>query len=156
VVRSKGFFWLATRGEHVGNWSQAGLSLRIEPAGLWWIAAPDEFWPGEDEPEERQAILARFEGPYGDRRQEIVFIGRGMDEAELRERLDECLLTDAEFEAGPELWAHLSDPFAPWIPVADEADGEACAIPGNDAIDSPEAARLLSRQSESTAQGRES
>ena len=115
VLRSKGFFWLATRNDHVGNWSQAGLSVRIEPAGIWWVSAPEEYWPPEDAAEERRDILKYFEGPYGDRRQEIVFIGRGLREKDLQAELEGCLLDDAEFEAGPIAWRTLPDPFAKWF-----------------------------------------
>jgi G3E family GTPase len=108
VLRSKGFFWLATRMNEVGAWSQAGAACEIGRAGFWWAAAPRASWP--DDPEALAEIEAIWEEPYGDRRQELVLIGMGMDEAALRARLDACLLSDQELSCGPEAWASLPDP----------------------------------------------
>jgi G3E family GTPase len=112
VVRAKGFFWLATRLPWAGSWQLAGAIGRHEGAGFWWAAQPTSRWP--DDPEWRARVLAQWEEPYGDRRQEIVFIGIGMDEAAMRRRLDACLLTDAEMGGGPKAWAKLPDPFPRW------------------------------------------
>lgn len=119
VMRSKGFAWLATRHDLAYEWSQAGVSIRIHPAGYWWAAAPEEEWPYDEEA--LNEIHADYEGEYGDRRQELVFIGIDMDELELRERLEQCLLTDLEFAQGPDAWAYFPDPF-PKIEMAEEAD----------------------------------
>jgi G3E family GTPase len=94
VLRSKGFFWLATRAFQFGEWSQAGGMLTVGCGGPWFAEIPDEAWP-EDQ-DVRQSIENDFQGPWGDRRQEIVFIGEGVDETELTAILDECLLDDAE------------------------------------------------------------
>jgi G3E family GTPase len=112
VVRSKGFFWLATRMEEVGSWSQAGAAGSVTGAGFWWAAAPKEAWP--DDAESKAEIAAMWQEPYGDRRQELVVIGMRMDEAALRAGFDRCLLTDEEFAAGPKAWAALEDPFEQW------------------------------------------
>jgi G3E family GTPase len=112
VIRSKGFFWLATRMDEVGSWSQAGCVASVTGAGFWWAAAPKEAWP--DDAESKAEIEAMWQEPYGDRRQEIVLIGIDMDEAALREGFDRCLLTDEEFAAGPSAWALFEDPFEPW------------------------------------------
>jgi G3E family GTPase len=126
VLRSKGFAWFATRHDYVYDWSQAGVSFRMDPAGFWWDAAPEEEWP-EDE-EETEEIRSQFEGVYGDRRQELVFIGIELVEADIRRILDSCLLRDDEFEKGPEHWARLPDPF-PAIELP-EADGTgSCELP---------------------------
>lgn len=109
VLRGKGFFWLATRMNWIGGWSQAGGACRYEPAGTWWCTAPREYWPADQE--SKDWILEKFVEPYGDRRQEIVLIGVGLDRPRLEALLSEALLTDEEFEAGPEVWKRYTDPF---------------------------------------------
>ena len=109
VLRSKGFFWLATRRDTACLWSQAGGSSRIEPGGMWWAAAPREEWP--DDPQERAWILADWREPCGDRRQELVFIGIEMDEHQIRGALDACLVTDEEAAWEERIWRALPDPF---------------------------------------------
>ncbi len=115
VVRSKGFFWLASRMDFAASWSQAGGACRHGAAGLWWAAVDPSEWP--DEPGARAEIEATMTGAYGDRRQELVYIGIDMDELALRELLDACLLTEAERMAGPSSWARLPDPFPEWALV---------------------------------------
>jgi len=113
VIRSKGFFWLASRMNFAGSLSQAGSMLRHEAAGAWWAAVKREDWPQDST--WRATIRNSFKSPYGDRRQEIVFIGtKGMDRKELTRRLDDCLLTDAEMKMGPAMWARFPDPFPVW------------------------------------------
>lgn len=115
VLRSKGFCWLATRPDWMGLWSQAGVTCSLEAGGTWWAATPQDDWPTD--PSERAQIERDFDGEHGehgDRRQEIVLIGIDMDESWLRARLDACLLTDAEWRAGPRGWRRLPDPLAPW------------------------------------------
>ncbi|HRH81417.1 MAG TPA: zinc metallochaperone GTPase ZigA [Thiobacillaceae bacterium] len=112
VVRSKGWFWLASRPDFAGSWSQAGGACRHGAAGLWWSAVDAAQWP--DDPDYRASIADKLDGPWGDRRQELVLIGMGMDEANLRARLDACLLGDVEMAAGPKGWASLPDPFPTW------------------------------------------
>ncbi|MEK1928722.1 MAG: GTP-binding protein, partial [Pararhizobium sp.] len=111
VVRAKGFFWLATRPHHAGELSQAGPMVRTSKMGLWWSAVPKAQWP------EDPGFLAMME-PYldpvwGDRRQEIVFIGADpMDRAALEAELEDCLVEATEFT--PDRWRALPDPFAEW------------------------------------------
>ena len=112
VIRSKGFFWLATRPDVAGMWSQAGGACQLQPGGLFWAAVPESEWP--QDPSVRRAMLASFEGPFGDRRQEIAIIGAHMDEPTLRAMLDACLLTDAEMALGREAWAGFADPIPAW------------------------------------------
>jgi len=113
VLRSKGFFWLASRPELVGSWSQAGGASRHGPAGQWWQAVDRDQWP--DDPVWRAELEQLwFDEVVGDRRQELVFIGIGLDEATLRTRLDACLLSDAEWHAGSRAWSALLDPFPAW------------------------------------------
>lgn len=119
VIRSKGFFWLATRMDFVGLWSRAGAQSDVRLAGKWFATVPRSNWP-EDE-EEIELVLSNWKEPYGDRRQEIVLIGYvdQMDEAFLRSCFDACLLTNAEMEAGDHSWSHYPDPFPAWLSAAD-------------------------------------
>jgi G3E family GTPase len=92
VVRSKGYLWFATRPDYGIVWSHAGLSCQIRPGGMWWAKIPEAEWP-EDY---REEIRALFEGESGDRRQELVIIGRKMDRERVQELLESCLLRDDE------------------------------------------------------------
>jgi G3E family GTPase len=113
VIRSKGFFWIASRPAIAGEWSTAGGVIHVGPAGAWWAAVPAEEWPTE--PEAVADIASRLHaGPWGDRRQELVFIGTDLDEAALTARLDACLLNDAELAGGLEAWGDLHDPWPAW------------------------------------------
>jgi G3E family GTPase len=109
VLRSKGFFWLATRMKWIGEWSQAGGACRYGVAGTWWVTAPKAYWPDDDET--RIRIHGLMQEPYGDRRQEIVVIGIKMNKEELTKKLDAALLTDEEMKKGPEGWLKFRDPF---------------------------------------------
>lgn len=111
VIRAKGHFWIATRPDWVGELSQAGAIVRNEAMGLWWAAIPLERWPRQAE--WRQHLKKNWNDVYGDRRQEIVFIGTGMDEAALRARLDACLVGGKPGMHTAE-WAKLADPFPVW------------------------------------------
>ena len=86
VVRSKGYFWLASEPAMAGNWSQAGAVARHGPAGYWWAAIPQDRWPTDSESVEH--IRAKWDKDVGDARQELVLIGMDMDEAALRARFD--------------------------------------------------------------------
>lgn len=112
LIRSKGFFWLATRPHFAGSWSQAGGIARYGAAGLFWAAIPKEKWP--EEPEYLTAIEEQWVEPFGDMRQELVFIGQGLDKQDIIDRLDACLLTEQELLRGKEAWAKLPDPFPQW------------------------------------------
>jgi G3E family GTPase len=122
VLRSKGLFWLASRHNQVGIWSQAGGLGRTEPGGLWWASVPQSEWP--DDLEERMAVLEVWQEPWGDRRQEIVVIGMDLDRAEITAQLDACLLNDSELAAGPDAWQHYPDPFGDWLDMDDDDDEE--------------------------------
>ena len=87
--------------------------VRHEAMGFWWANVPKERWP--DHPEWRRHIAKSWDAVYGDRRQEIVFIGTDMDEAAIRRRLDACLVGDANAKAmQPAAWRKLKDPFPIW------------------------------------------
>jgi len=109
VLRSKGLAWIASKNDWAYDWSQAGCSIRLNPAGYWWAAAPEDEWPEDEDGMDR--IKSQFLGIYGDRRQELVFIGNSMDEARICQILESCLLPDLEFVQGPDFWERLSDPF---------------------------------------------
>ncbi|MCY4272534.1 MAG: GTP-binding protein [bacterium] len=113
VLRSKGFFWLASRPDVQAMWSQAGLSVTLEPLSLWHAATPEEEWDLESD-EERAELESLWDPLVGDRQIEIVFIGIDMDEADIRRRLDACVLTGREFEKGPEKWVRYRDPLPAW------------------------------------------
>ncbi|MFV0309581.1 MAG: GTP-binding protein [Desertimonas sp.] len=113
VLRSKGFFWLATRPDVQALWSQAGLSVMLEPLAPWYAATPQDEWEFESD-DERADLEARWDPIVGDRQTEIVFIGVDMDEAAIRQRLDRCVVTGTEFERGPKRWARLRDPLPEW------------------------------------------
>lgn len=95
-----------------GSWSHAGGSASAGSAGIWYAALPRGEWP--DEPEARRQIESDWEEPWGDRRQELVFIGTEMHQGALLEGLARCLLTDEETAGGPEAWARFPDPFPAW------------------------------------------
>ncbi|MEM7220688.1 MAG: zinc metallochaperone GTPase ZigA [Pseudomonadota bacterium] len=120
LVRSKGYFWLATRFDLAGSWSQAGGIMNHGFAGLFWSAMSKSQWP--DDEEHYAAIESKCEGPFGDRRQEIVFIGQSLDEAKATNALDACLLDDDELAAGKAAWRRYDDPFPQWIRETDEAE----------------------------------
>ena len=114
VVRAKGFFWLATRPDFVGEISQAGALVRTGKRGRWWSSVPKQYWP--EEPEWQRAMEPYFHKVWGDRRQEIVFIGvEPMREDALIDELDQCLLEEEDFV--PQRWSGLNDPFPNWSPA---------------------------------------
>ncbi len=112
VLRSKGFFWLATRVDKIGVWSQAGRVARLDFGGFWWAAVPQNHWP--DNEAFHTELQSKWNPEVGDCRQELVFIGIGMDEIAIYDSLQECLLTDEELAAGIESWQGFDDPFPKW------------------------------------------
>ncbi|MCC5865291.1 MAG: zinc metallochaperone GTPase ZigA [Wenzhouxiangella sp.] len=110
VLRAKGHFWLATRPEWVGELSQAGPLVRHQAMGLWWAAIDRSQWP--DDPHWRDLIQSRWHPEFGDRRQELVFIGIDFDEQDLRQRLEACLIDADRMDAAA--WQALKDPFPTW------------------------------------------
>ncbi|MBY6208683.1 MULTISPECIES: zinc metallochaperone GTPase ZigA [Halomonas] len=112
LLRSKGFFWLATRPTFAGQWSQAGGIAHYGFAGMFWKAIPEINWP--EDPDYRASIMERWEEPFGDMRQELVFIGQNLDEARIRQALDDCLISESLLLEGKDAWATLPDPFPAW------------------------------------------
>ncbi|MFO1021245.1 MAG: GTP-binding protein [Planctomycetales bacterium] len=112
VVRSKGVVWLATRHDQAGEWSHAGRLFSLHAAGMWGAAAPREEWP--DDADFVREMESQWQEPWGDRRIELVIIGQNLNEQELSESLEDCLLSDEELEAGPSTWSAWEDTFEPW------------------------------------------
>ncbi len=112
LIRSKGYFWLASRPTYAGQWSQAGGIAHYGFAGLFWMAVPKDRWPTDEE--SLANIEALWVEPFGDMRQELVFIGQGLDQAGMTAALDACLLSEEELLKGKTYWTSLPDPFPPW------------------------------------------
>ena len=112
LIRSKGYFWLATRPEFAGQWSQAGGIARYGFAGMFWKAIPEKNWPQDEE--YLASIKKQWVEPFGDMRQELVFIGQGLDQVRVTQALDNCLLSEDELLRGREYWETLPDPFPAW------------------------------------------
>lgn len=112
LLRSKGFFWLASKHQDAGSWSQAGGLMRYGFAGRWWRFVPKQEWPQDQD--STAAIMENWTAETGDCRQELIFIGQHIKFARLTDELDSCLLTDMEMAGGVESWRLLADPFGPW------------------------------------------
>tara|TARA_Y100000748_G_scaffold298631_1_gene294180 strand:- start:253 stop:1452 length:1200 start_codon:yes stop_codon:yes gene_type:complete len=112
LIRSKGFFWLATRPMFVGSWSQAGGVAHHGFAGMFWKAIPKDRWPKDQE--SIDYIQEKWIEPFGDMRQELVFIGQGLDQSVITKLLDQCLLSDEDLLKGRAHWSKFPDPFPEW------------------------------------------
>jgi G3E family GTPase len=110
VIRAKGHFWLATRADFLGELAIAGTQKVTGRMGRWWAAVPKSRWPQDDNFD--KFVMIHWDDMWGDRRQELVFIGIGMDQAKITAALDACLVKGEAFE--PDKWAKLSDPFPDW------------------------------------------
>ena len=117
VVRAKGWFWLATRPEWVGDLAVAGSQTTTARMGRWWASVPKNQWPDDNRFEE--FVVQYWDPTWGDRRQELVFIGIGMEEASIRKRLDACLIEAAAYT--PDAWRDMRDPFPLWEPALENA-----------------------------------
>jgi len=111
VIRAKGHFWISTRPDWVAEYSLAGALSSVKPLGTWWASVPPERQPQNETA--RAYMQAHWQEPWGDRRQEIVFIGAGIDWPALRARLDACLVP-AVATTGPDDLPHYPDPFPRW------------------------------------------
>ena len=112
LLRSKGFFWLATRPQYAGQWSQAGGIARHGFGGMFWKALPKSQWPTDEG--QLASIEKTWVEPFGDMRQELVFIGQKLDQDGMINALNACLLTEEEVLRGKDYWATLPDPFPSW------------------------------------------
>ena len=120
VVRSKGYFWLASRPEWVASLSGAGKLMNIEPVGLWWASVPKERWPTDAA--SLAEVKAGWSETYGDRYQELVFIGQDMDQAAIEADLRKCQLNHAETRQGMAAWRKQPDPFPQWQRMEERED----------------------------------
>ncbi len=116
LIRSKGYFWLGSRPEYAGQWSQAGGIAHYGFAGMFWKALPKKNWPTDEE--YLASIEKQWVEPFGDMRQELVFIGQGLNQNDMIEALDACLLNEEEVLRGKAYWATLPDPFPAWTESA--------------------------------------
>ena len=115
VIRAKGHFWIATRPDWLAEFSLAGALSSVRPLGRWWASVPQDRWP--DHPEARVYFERNWQSPWGDRRQELVFIGAGLDRHAITAALDAALVPEGQgFD--PEVWRVLGDPFPQWQPAA--------------------------------------
>lgn len=112
LIRSKGYFWLASRPQFCGQWSQAGGIARYGFAGMFWKSIPKDGWPTDEE--SLNEIKKQWVEPFGDMRQELVFIGQNLDIKAMTNALNQCLLSEAELLKGKAYWKTLNDPFPEW------------------------------------------
>ena len=112
LIRSKGYFWLGSRLEYAGQWSQAGGIARYGFAGMFWKAVPEHNWPTDED--SLATIKSQWEEPFGDMRQELVFIGQSLDHEAMIKALDDCLVSEEDLLKGEKFWTTMNDPFPPW------------------------------------------
>ncbi len=110
MIRAKGHFWIATRPQWAAEFSLAGALSSVKPLGMWWAAVPEDRLPTH--PEVQAEIARNWVEPWGDRRQEIVFIGVGYDQDAIQSRLNAALMDVDTF--APQDWADLPDGFPRW------------------------------------------
>ncbi|MDC9509485.1 MULTISPECIES: zinc metallochaperone GTPase ZigA [unclassified Pseudoalteromonas] len=115
LIRSKGYFWLATRPLFCAQWSQAGGIAHYGFAGMFYKAIPKKDWPTE--PELLAGINSKWVEPFGDMRQELVFIGQSLNKHAMIEALDDCLLPEEAVLKGKDFWKTYNDPFPIWEEV---------------------------------------
>jgi G3E family GTPase len=97
VIRAKGLFWLASRQNDAINFSQAGGSSRLEKAGVWWISMPfNERIKNQSFVDNKEYIESKWHKQWGDRMNEIVFIGQDIEKEKMITDLEKCLLQDSE------------------------------------------------------------
>ena len=119
LIRSKGYFWLATRPRFAGQWSQAGGIAHYGFGGMFWMAVPRDNWPKD--PDSLSAIDQLWVEPFGDMRQELVFIGQNLDKDSMTVALNNCLLSEEEVLKGKDHWINLPDPFPEWEQLNESA-----------------------------------
>ncbi|TKK42817.1 GTP-binding protein [Pseudomonas fluorescens] len=119
LLRSKGYFWLASRHLETGLLVQSGRQFQWDYVGHWWNFIEQSQWPQDEY--RLQSIMAKWDSIVGDCRQELVFIGQGLDTQALQRALDNCLLSTQEIAAGPSAWQAL--------PGATTFDSQALSAP---------------------------
>ena len=118
VIRAKGHFWISTRPEWVAEFSLAGSLSSIKPLGIWWATVPKERLPKDENT--KAYIKTHWSEPWGDRRQELVFIGSGIDWQQIKTKLDECLVPKTQASSLEDL-PNFKDPFPIWRREEDAA-----------------------------------
>mmetsp|Transcript_15501 Transcript_15501/g.35196 ORF Transcript_15501/g.35196 Transcript_15501/m.35196 type:complete len:715 (+) Transcript_15501:1-2145(+) len=112
VLRSKGMMWVASRPTQSGVWSTTQGTRELRGGSLWWAAVDEEKWPEGLLDDMKAAKL--WDDKFGDRQQEVVVIGQDMEQKEMEDLLDSCLLTLEEFEKGQKDWNNLEDALPAW------------------------------------------
>jgi len=111
IIRSKGLFWLASRPKDAISFSQAGGSSRLERAGVWWCSMPfSERIQFEAYVNNKDFIEDKWDATWGDRLNELVFIGQDLNKEEIIDDLEDCLLQENEMSLF-ENYHKLVDPF---------------------------------------------
>ena len=111
VIRAKGHFWISSRPDWVAEFSLAGALSTISPLGTWWASIPEERRP--DHESARTYMQAHWQEPWGDRRQELVFIGAGIDWPQIKLMLDDCLVPES-LAKNPQTLPVYPDTFPIW------------------------------------------
>lgn len=111
VIRAKGHFWIATRPDWVAEYSLAGALSSVKPLGTWWASVPEARWPKDDIG--KQYMKQNWEEPWGDRRQEIVFIGSDINWSDIKSKLDKALVSKTITSLSDSLPV-FNDPFPIW------------------------------------------
>lgn len=109
IIRSKGFFWVSSHPGLVGLWSQAGLTSSVETAGVWLASTNKDEWDLDNS--ELQKVESDWDEQFGDRVQELVFIGQDMQKVEIIKKLNTALLTNDEINQGIDVWKNIEGPF---------------------------------------------
>ena len=112
VIRAKGHFWISTRPNWVAEFSMAGALSSVKPMGTWWASVARENWPDHNGVE--AYVQMHWQEPWGDRRQELVFIGSGIDWNALKAKLDACLVPISMASSPSALPLDMPDPFPIW------------------------------------------
>ncbi|MDV7143742.1 GTP-binding protein [Tropicimonas sp. TH_r6] len=110
AIRAKGHFWIATQPDWAAEFSLAGAISSVTPLGRWWASLPEERLPAH--PEAQAEIARNWAEPWGDRRQEIVFIGVGLNREAISTALNDALIDTSDLSA--DAWRNLPDPFPKW------------------------------------------
>jgi G3E family GTPase len=112
VIRAKGHFWISTRPDWVAEFSLAGALSSVKPMGTWWASVARENWPDHNGVD--AYVQAHWQEPWGDRRQELVFIGSGIDWNALKAKLDACFVPISMASSPSALPLDMPDPFPIW------------------------------------------
>ncbi|GLH97269.1 CobW family GTP-binding protein [Phytohabitans aurantiacus] len=118
TLRGRGHLWLANRPDTAIAWDSAAGGLSMGSLGRWLAALPEERWEEASEGR-RLAATVEWDPYYGDRGNQLAFVGMELDAADLHRRLAACLLTDDELAAGEDTWKTWSDPFAGCLRVGE-------------------------------------